>query len=530
MKRYRYTFLLLIMILLLQTSALANDGGYSPDYIQYVIYEIKTDCTEVEIGETIKYTLTIKNKTKHLFEALFIERSIENTTIVSDDWFDSREYVDHEHGLDAYETRVIEMEITVPEHVGWYEVDGEYFLNLKPEISYWTDESKEVNEINKDMGWGYMNMIGVKPIPIKILNLNDGADKVSMDFIDERDSICFYNAVEYDWERNESNTYTGQYDGDIDNYISIQNNTNEQLELVYFNPISYYFARYDNSLTLWAEDKININTGRWYFMMPDEIPESIDIRYNATFKDANGDFYAVELKRSCNTKVLDISDLHLNIKLVGDNAIATITNKGNDEIRDLVVEYNVQAAESREEQENNSVITNLVQGKSLTIENIPYGKEKDRDEEVSNLRIGFMHQDVFVYSKMQFDFEENNEYDGKAEDVINSSWYVDFYNMDNHIELVDLVGVLSGEVTHEKPGITPTALPEPTPTEELMPKTTETDKVVTPDKEVSETESVNVISDKSFLVNNWIYICLVVVITILVALIIYKRITFSRKK
>lgn len=98
MKSSFFVIILVVsLVCLLPVFGEANDGGYSPDYNDYVTYSVTTDYEEAAIGETMTYTIKIKNHSRYYFEAIFVNGSIENTRIDYDEYED---YEDLEHGLD----------------------------------------------------------------------------------------------------------------------------------------------------------------------------------------------------------------------------------------------------------------------------------------------------------------------------------------------------------------------------------------------------------------------------------------------
>ncbi len=461
-----------------------------------------TDCEEVAIGETMTYTIKIKNHSRYYFEAIFVNESIEDTVIDYDKYSFREDFRDLDHGLDPYESRVIEIEITVPEHVAWYQVGDDYCFNLKPQLDYWVDESG----VNPGLyGWGYTNMIGVDPIPIRITNLNDGEDIISVNFLETNSTVSFYDH-EHESEE-ESHTFFGQLDGNIANYLEIKNLTDQEYEFVYLDAYRNEFLRNDSVFFLQPNEHIAVEVGTGYYIVPDEILDTLDISYHMVFKSAEGEYFASGVDRTCTTSVFLVPEISLYIeKQEIDQSFARLTNYGTTDIEDLVICYACDSPNTLEQLMASAVIETLRSGESIEIKDIPFAMELEgREDPVSNLRIGKLEDGLFTYAKVQYFGRDNDE--ESLYELAQNLWCIGMPSNQLYERIFPLEDILRGRAEHV------IATPSPAPTQ----------TPILPTSSAEPTSLITVVEDKRYYISPWVYHSIAAAAAVLVGLILYRR-------
>lgn len=418
---------------------------------------------------------------------------------------------------------MIEIEITVPEHVAWYKVGDDYYFNLKPQLDYWVDESG----VNPGLyGWGYTNMIGVDPIPVRITNMNDGSDLISVDCLDENNMIYFYDYNHRD--EDESRTFLGQYDGYIYNYLKYKNLTNEEFNVISIENVTNifwrnyvsYFGKNETKFVVYPEEEFNIDISSSYYIVPEEVPDEIKIHYNMTFASSEGKYYAIGVERDCGTKIYEVPEVNVMFSLQENGkATARITNYSDYEVQDIVIYYKVYAPGTIEVLMENSIITTLQRGETVEINDIEYEpKEEGSDVYISNLRIGMLDGNTFIFRYIQYDGEEIEKI--KLREHSHEIWSMDVPTSEVKRNILPLKDILNGNVEHVQ--ASPTIESTGSPKISASHKPTSTPE---PSSSPCATASsvVTVTRNKRYYVNPWVYHSIAAAVAVLVGLILYRR-------
>ena len=509
--------IIIVLVFLLPVSVEANDGGYSPDYSGMVTYTVETDCEEVGIGETFEFTVTIKNRTEYSFERVELCTFIEDAQMY---YFLMFGEYDDRLILHPYETRVIVFEMTVPEHVAWYKVGDDYYFNLKPELRYEVNEDDPLSMQNIHGGWGFINMAGVAAIPIRITNLYDGSDLITLDLVDTNSTVYFYGG-RYGYE-DVDNMYEGQYDGDINNIIQIENLTDNEFKIMYIDTYNREFFDSDDYY-LYANEKIIVDVFSEYYHLPKDIPTNIDVQYHMIFQSASGEYFAVGDEKKCKTKIFNIPNMTVTNVFEEDSTTKVFTNAGSTKIKNLTICYGIDFTMSVEDILALSKTVTLQPGDSVEV---PYS---------DSYRLGYISSGIFTYIEMGNSVEQYNDHGSRIYEYIKHIKRFDLNNMYYNSLAVKNPLLCLHRVIQEK-GVsketklessiihmeTPEGTKTPTPTEASSPILNITSNTSATLKPVSTPRTYTVVNDKRYIVNPWILVWLAVAVIILSFFIVFR--------
>ncbi len=203
--------LIVVLAMLFPIIGMADDATVF-DVNNSVSYTIDMEKYECEIGGEIEYTVHIRfNKG----ESSYISISRSNLGLIEDD-----NVIEDSNWINSGEMLSIRIKQSVPEHINWYRTDDGYFMDLY----MWF----ECETFDEDDGYGYFRTANFEPVPIKITNMSDGSEFISLTGVDDIGDIGFDEYIPY-----KTNSKEAVYDyGKCNTDASITNIGDKEIEVI----------------------------------------------------------------------------------------------------------------------------------------------------------------------------------------------------------------------------------------------------------------------------------------------------------
>ncbi len=281
---------LLLFLCLLPIFAFADSGpSQFYDKNDRLTFSVSTDQTEVAIGETLNFTLVLRNRTN---DTITMSNNTESPGI----WCPHEPAsIDIDLGgvvVPAGKRVTIDISYPVTDTVKWYAKDGEYYMDIDLTLNYETvSDFTYGDELYRD-AYTYFEKVQAKPIPIKITNLYDGSNYIDFNLRTNRDVFDVWDS--YSWYENVQNIEYAY----ITNTISVTNISDEELSDFSFYD-SYEGDIMEESFDLYKQDQCFVSTSNQYrYRKMSEVPDHLDAVYRAKF-NIDGKFYAIEERIPC---------------------------------------------------------------------------------------------------------------------------------------------------------------------------------------------------------------------------------------
>lgn len=317
--------ILLIIIIMVHPIAFADDGTMVDDKLQltYNIYPVSNEGT---IGEYFEYTISFKNNSS---KTITLDRVNSSFGDIPSEQVEQCEI----KGGNKLRLKVRQQ---IPYEVRWHREGSEFYANLYLWLSFSIkDYYADYDQPAEFVDYQY------EPIPIKLTNIQDGAELVDMN-IDEKENTFVYEYIfSGKTSSGKSNTYTSSFLG---NFVSCKNISNKILDDFYFH------SSHSENKTIKPNQKLKYTQYAYNHVRTDEkLPTTQKANYNVTFT-VDGKYYGVSEVRIYKCIYLpykldvdiDIKRFEKGYKSIDEeygNYLVTITNKG-DKIKGLYVGLN----------------------------------------------------------------------------------------------------------------------------------------------------------------------------------------------
>ena len=274
----------------------SGDTGPSQFYDKddRLTFSISTNQTEVAIGETLEFTLELRNRT---YETITMEKSRWYPHAPSSIDIDLDGVV-----VEPGKRVAIDISYPVTDTVKWYEKDGEFYMDINLTLDYVTISSFMYDGDYYEDEYTYFEKVQAKPIPIKITNLYDGSEFINFELLTNRNVFGTWGSY---------SNYENVPDV-IEAYITnniAATNTSEAV----LSDFSFY-NMYDGSI---KERDFDLKNGdrcwtstsnRYVYSRASEVPEYLDAVYRAKF-NIDGKYYAVEKQISCGVASINTPEI-----------------------------------------------------------------------------------------------------------------------------------------------------------------------------------------------------------------------------
>ena len=328
------TLILLLLLISVAPCALANDGGSRPDH-QRLTFSFTLKSNEVKIGETFEFTMKITNNTSREAELLYFWQIFEESHNTQNAKIDGII-------IDPYKTTSLDISYQVPENINWYEINGEYFIDFRPELYYLAKEILDGESTDydwydiEDDYWDYYQM-STQNIQLKITNLKNGGDFARISILDNK-SIVGFNDSAY----HESASWNGELLAEHVSYLKIENLSEKTLSKVSVFETAYY-PQMENETLQVGENYVFKHTYH-LGLLEEDIPQKIDIDFRMIFSLDN-QYYCVHTKKQYDTKVYNVPCINIHLIQVDDKNSDTykytflFENNTNETIENFCVLY-----------------------------------------------------------------------------------------------------------------------------------------------------------------------------------------------
>jgi len=500
------------MFLCLVPVTRANDGGPHPDYNKYVTYTVETDCTEIAIGEEITFTIKLRNHTKATFDLYNIDRiftDIHSSYYVEE--FDSELLM-----LKPYSSKEIVLTYTVPDDVIWHKKADGFYIEFYPEIEYgvyYKDEEEDFKELGLPHDW-FVNRSATKTISIKLTNVYDGSELIDFEFIDNNEFFIYSDRA--DRYTKMDNTYLGEYEGEVNNFLSVTNKTEKVIEIVYIDGYEHHFEKYYTKCYIDSLESITVKIREAKLTLPKDIDEVETVYHNVMFKGNDGKYYGVTASREYKTKVCETPTVKINALKVGETELGSqqwelsFKNTSRKSIEDFFIYHGNKFPESIDDLNDYAIKDTFKAGDTWELMEpieVPICNNKMGND--FTLLLGYWVDNSLCYWEIWFDEKETETEKVYTMDNCHHSWYADISYLDDNIKLSNLEIVLKATPTPEI-----TSTPEPEIAAEVKQAITPTGTPQTTDVVVKEV--------KSYVIPPWVYVVLSLAFLAVVGVVVFK--------
>ena len=305
----RVLILMMVCALLLPAQALANDAfhyDYNGEDLQITVKRLQSDFS---IGEDYSFSVTITNTSEHKT----VLNSI-GSFLFADSFYIYDFGPDADRNLEPGEKLTLTCTAEVPFNITWYRKDKDFYYDLILSVSYTIFFSDDADD--------YVDAESVdQPVAIKINNLSDGSEYLSMEYLN-MDSNCIFIKDDFD-------TNYESYDSSLENTIYVTNNSDHTLQKFYFSgshksKSSLLVGDIKNS-TLAPHTKKDYTIVSHYGLILENLPDSITDRHQAIFM-VDGKYYAVGLEKEIDMQVAVYPYLDCTINEIDGELQVTFEN------------------------------------------------------------------------------------------------------------------------------------------------------------------------------------------------------------
>ncbi len=323
MKRIKRVLIIVVLIMMfLPINAFADDGSIW-DIDQDMTYRISVDGGQAAIGEEFKYHLTISNNSKYTMSIIHIN-------LPFDQYFDSDSIQDIPPGKSI----TIQGTDIVSNEVVWYKKDGEFYFDYDIGIGY---------SFKGMFGSEVVDMINVddNPTPVKLTNIKDGSDFLSLNVIEENKDFVFTIMELFDEDY--SDKFLNRW-GDIENSVEMVNTSTKVLDNLMIS--GYYTTEEQPALVPGEKRTVTMGCHRQIDYWEDR-PNASMVRYNALFV-VDSQIYGVETERIYPNVYVD-SEAKVSVSVDRyegifkssepgfDNYLVTVKNTGKETINNFYI-------------------------------------------------------------------------------------------------------------------------------------------------------------------------------------------------
>ncbi len=324
--------LLVVLLLVVPTGALADSAMPIPDDDQFITVELKIDDYDIQIGEYFYFTVTITNISSEIIESLHLRDIFDGSNINTID----RLSYSFPESINPGEKIDVAFSAIVPQDIIWFKKDDSYYTKLDfiIEYSFWKkNEETGLKKIKL-----YSNKTKCKK-PLKITNLFDDDGTLDMEISSQTEKIYF---VDHYYKKSGND-----FSGDLNFDISATNRGVKAITNIYAKFTSVlqsdsYFSG-DNHTNLSAGSKNIFVTSFGCTGYKEDIQESLNVICLLTYKkDKN--YYALQKSLDYKTKLIRFPDFDISTKV--DNSdkdnpkkIMTLTNNTKYNYENLYVDY-----------------------------------------------------------------------------------------------------------------------------------------------------------------------------------------------
>jgi len=489
----------ILIVLLLPTAVLANDGAYYSGE-EKVGVKIIPSSYHINIGEEFKFTLEIINYTPTPFDWADIEGALIGRIIINDicDVY-----------IEPYRTVQYDITVKIDQEITWYKDGYKYFTTFEPEV-YIAVENDNLYYIETS-----------KPITLEIDNIKDGSQYISYEFVDDKEYIT-YQCREL-WPAIGQHKYFGQ----LDNRMIIKNLTDNKIENI--TRITSYGGNRTTSLEPFEEIEITAfysdATSGLY-----DIPNRVNVQNNLLFK--LGDlYYGVAANKNYPALYFDVPKIKMIV--IGEKdengyierTILSLTNRSEDHIKNFFVDFNGYSPYLPD-----YIFPIIKAGETIEVElpiysynGIPTICDYGYFVEGDDIIICWHNEGTdggAVYT-------ETDEYETWTDYFGNNLHNYEIQFEYNHHE-VEVLIILDEPTNPPYPTPSPTISPEHTETPEITPSLQPTDTIApttapTRTSAPTNTPSAVVVETKELpYVPAWVFIVLLTVFSAMLAIFIYK--------
>ncbi len=322
--------LLVFLLLVMPTDALANDGGSMMDddgFLTIIAKPLSKECT---IGEEFEFKLTLTNNTKYPIEAIMIHKIFDGTDIY---YLDQANYDwgDFNCKILAGEKVELNVKTTVQPNIKWYKKKNSFYADFLPKLLYFASYENDDKEL---LSWHFVHA-ELKPYPIKITNLNDGSDLINLNLNEKETTFYFPEHQEF-----KKYIYDGELYSTVYNELEIINVSNSSIENIYISNHLDLNGNHSPIKSIEPSKSYSIKTYNSHFIAPEELLEKLPCLTQLNFQ-SEGKFYGVELLKEYQAIFLKCPKLKLNLEESTDGGKSSISveNVSDQEYENIYIDF-----------------------------------------------------------------------------------------------------------------------------------------------------------------------------------------------